>query len=418
MKRNLLSLLFILATLGLVMIFAFSNSELSNAWGALFTLDLKWLLAALAGWFAYMAFDMLSLHYFLRKQKHGIAMNSSCYVTLIGFYYSNITPGASGGQPMQVYYLSKRGVPVPIGTSAISTKFFAQQLMIVLLSTVFWLTNASFVDAHLGALRWAIYIGYAINFASIPLILLVALHRPLVQAIVTFLIRLGAKLRLSKHPEETIVRVSAGLDVYHASILRLAKHPRQIIWMLVLAGLSVMGLMSVPCFVYHAFRMSGTPWYQLVTLGFLLFVSASYTPLPGASGAQEGGFLAFFNGMFTQGTIGLALLVWRFFTYYLFLLVGAFISIAGHLRGSRFTTREKRDAVPADAVPAGTVTAEAAAGAPAADAVVETGAVTYDEAVRAMDAGILAADALLGASGGIPANDALREVADAKPSAD
>ena len=43
------------------------------------------------------------------------------------------------------------------------------------------------------------------------------------EAIVTFLIRLGAKLRLSKHPEETIVRVSAGLDVYHASILRLAK---------------------------------------------------------------------------------------------------------------------------------------------------------------------------------------------------
>ena len=69
------------------------------------------------------------------------------------------------------------------------------------------------------------------------------------------------------------------------------------------------------------------------TVSFLLFVSASYTPLPGASGAQEGGFLIFFAGAFTQGTIGLALLVWRFFSYYLFLLVGALISIVGSLRG-------------------------------------------------------------------------------------
>ena len=37
--------------------------------------------------------------------------------------------------------------------------------------------------------------------------------------------------------------------------------------------------------------------------------------------------------LFTQGTIGLALLVWRFFSYYLFLLVGALISIVGSLRG-------------------------------------------------------------------------------------
>ena len=54
----------------------------------------------------------------------------------------------------------------------------------------------------------------------------------------------------------------------------------------------------------------------------MLFISASYTPLPGASGAQEGGFLLYFNGIFTEGTIGLALLVWRFFTYYIFLLIG------------------------------------------------------------------------------------------------
>ena len=124
MKRNILSFLFIAGTLGLIVAIAFSNTELTNAWDVLFTLDLKWVLMALAGWFAYLFFDMLSMRYFLRQQQYPITLGSAFYVTLTGFYYSNITPGASGGQPMQVYYLSKHGVPVPIGTSAISIKFY------------------------------------------------------------------------------------------------------------------------------------------------------------------------------------------------------------------------------------------------------------------------------------------------------
>ena len=40
----------------------------------------------------------------------------------------------------------------------------------------------------------------------------------------------------------------------------------------------------------------------LLTLSLLLFISASYTPLPGASGAQEGGFLYYFRNIFTGGT--------------------------------------------------------------------------------------------------------------------
>ena len=91
--------------------------------------------------------------------------------------------------------------------------------------------------------------------------------------------------------------------------------------------------MEVILFVYRAFGESGTPWYQLLTISFLLFLSASYTPLPGASGAQEGGFLLYYRGLFTQGTAGLALLVWRFMTYYLFLIIGAAATILTHLRG-------------------------------------------------------------------------------------
>ena len=64
-----------------------------------------------------------------------------------------------------------------------------------------------------------------------------------------------------------------------------------------------------------------------MTISFLLYISACYTPLPGASGAQEGGFLLYYEGIIPQDRIGLALLVWRFFTYYMFLIVGVVMVI-------------------------------------------------------------------------------------------
>lgn len=338
--KNLLNVLFIAATLGMVIAIAFGNSELSNAWEVLFTLHPGWLLLAVLSWFLYILFDALGYHYFLRKQKNPISIKSALYVSLIGFYYGNITPGASGGQPMQVYALSKLRVPVGIGTSAISLRLFCNQLMVVLTASVLWLCNAGFVEAQLGGVKWAIIIGWIINFAAVPLVLLAALHRPLVQSVASFGIRVGAKLRLIKDINAAHLRVGSVLDAYHTSIMRLGRHPRQILLQLLLAGLSMLGLLSVIIFVYHAFGLSGTPWYQLLTVSHLLFLSASYTPLPGASGAQEGGFLIYYRGLFASGTLGMALLVWRFITYYSFLLLGTVVVVWHNLRASR-----KRSAV-------------------------------------------------------------------------
>lgn len=333
--RKLLNFLFIGGTIALVFVIAFGNSELENAWEALFTLDPLWLLGAAGCWFAYLFFDAVGYHYFLRKQGHPVRLSFALYISLMGFYYGNITPGASGGQPMQIYYMNKKGIPIGIGTSGISMKLVANQLMTVVMATCLWLWNAGFVNQQLGGAKWVVLVGWIINFSVVPLILLAAFHRHLVQRIAGFFIRLGARLRLVKDPEVAALHVNTMLDSYHASFLRLSRHPKQILLQLGLASLSVLGLMSVVLFVYRAFGESGTPWHHLLTISFLLFLSASYTPLPGASGAQEGGFLLYYRGLFTAGTLGLALLVWRFMTYYLFLIVGAAATVITQLRGGR-----------------------------------------------------------------------------------
>ena len=241
---------------------------------------------------------------------------------LIGMYYSGITPGSAGGQPMQINALRKEGVPVEYGTLSLTVRFVMNQFTVCMLTLVLFLIHHDFVVQQLGGAIWAARIGWLLNFMSVPLVLLAAFQRKWMQSLAVKLIRLGAKIRLVRDPERTTGRVTEMLDTYHEALNEMLHHPKEILLQLLCSTVSLLGMMGSVVFTYYALGQHGTPWIHLLTLGFLLFVSASYTPLPGASGAQEGGFLLYFQGFFRDGTIGLGLLIWRFFTYYLWLITG------------------------------------------------------------------------------------------------
>lgn len=325
--KKLLSRLFIIASIVVVIYIAFSNNELENAWEAIGHMNLLWLLGVLGCWFVYVVFDAMTYWIYLRSQNLHLSLRQAIHVSLIGFYYSNITPSAAGGQPMQVNSLHKAGIPVGYGTMAITVRFICNQTMTVFMTLLFYLFNYQFVQQKLGGVMWIARIGWLINFLAIPLVLLAAFRRDWIQSFCTWIIRLLSKIRIIRNPEHALASVTDVLDTYHIALLDLIKKPGQILIQLLNSAVSMLGLIGSIYFVYHAFGLNGTPWYHLITISFLLFVSASYTPLPGASGAQEGGFLVYFQGIFPSEIIGLALLVWRFFTYYLFLIIGVFTVI-------------------------------------------------------------------------------------------
>jgi len=322
--KKILSFLFIVLSVSAVLIIAFSNKEMGNAWEAISKLSLPWLGGLLLCWFTYVLFEAIGTWTCLRSRGCRIRLSRVLWTVLIGLYYSDITPSAAGGQPMQVNSLRKAGIPVGYGTLALTIRFVTNQFMICVITLTLYLLNREFVLAQLGGVIWAARIGWLINFASVPLVLLAAFRKKWIFSLAEKLIRLGAKIRLVRDPEALRERTAEVLATYHEALTELMRRPKEILAQVLCSGISLLGLTGSVVFTYYAFGQTGTPGLQVLTLSCLLFVSASYTPLPGASGAQEGGFLLYFRGIFRDGTIGLGLLVWRFFTYYLFLIVGVF----------------------------------------------------------------------------------------------
>lgn len=320
--KKALSILVIVLSVAAVICIAFGNQELHDAWDAVRRLDLLYILGLLGCWAVYAGGDGVGIWFCLRRQGFLLSAGAIVRITLCGFFYSNITPGASGGQPMQVAAMNKAGVPVGNGTTTVTIRLICNQFMVSVLSLAFLIANREFIYRQLEGAIWFVRVGWVINFAVVPLVLLAAFRRAWIRKLVNGLISMLAKIRILKDPETTRRSADEVLDTYHTALNSLLRSPGEIIRQCLCSTASLLALTGSIVFVYHAFGMSGTPWYHLMSLAFVLFVSASYTPLPGASGAQEGGFLFYFRGIFTGGTIGLALLTWRFFTYYLFIFVG------------------------------------------------------------------------------------------------
>lgn len=320
--KKVLSFFFIAASITVVFFMAFSNTELKDAWGAIATLDLWWVAGIFGCWVVCTVFDGMNYWCYLRREKFRISIGRTINVALIGYYYSNITPSAAGGQPMQVNSLRKAGIPVGYGTMAVTIRFFANQFIICMMSLVLFLCNRSFVYEQLGGAMWVVRIGWLINFSVVPLIALATWKRNWIQKLANWLVHLLSKVHLVRNEDAMIGKVTDVLDTYHQAMHDLLKRPGQITVQFLCSFISLLAMTGTVIFVYHAFGQQGTKWDQLLTLSCLLYVSASYTPLPGSSGAQEGGFVLYFGKIFMNGTIGMALLTWRFFTFYLFLIVG------------------------------------------------------------------------------------------------
>ena len=83
--------------------------------------------ALMPGWTAAIVGCMLlyylcdALKYRLITRAFGCAqpLGDSIDTSMIGFFYSAVTPAAAGGQPFQVLHMHRRGIPTPFGTTFI-----------------------------------------------------------------------------------------------------------------------------------------------------------------------------------------------------------------------------------------------------------------------------------------------------------
>ena len=322
------SLLYIAATIVAVLLFGLLNQEFGNVFHTISHLTPGFLTLGVLVSLVYFLFEGEIFRLLLRSQGYHIRVREGLKNALIGLYYSYITPSSTGGQPMQsAYLLLDNKIPAGSSTAVLIIKFMCFQCAFVLVSVVSFVGMYGNLQVQNPGIIPLIVLGLVINGCSI-LFFASLFHKPILHQICRFAKWLVGKigfLRKRTGLLDSIDRFERDFGSYTDDF----KGKQKSLVAGVLLSIPQFVLqMSVIYFIFRAFGYHTVSYWEIVAVQSLLQVSVSFMPMPGASGAQEIGFSSFFRNYFVNDDLYAAVMVWRFFTYYLVVIAGAILVVA------------------------------------------------------------------------------------------
>lgn len=327
--------LLIALTLLVVAGVALREGNLSDTYRILRGMQPRWGALAALLWLAFVASRGGTMRFFLGRQGVQVRLCAAFRASLLGLFYSGVTPAASGGQPMQIYQLHKEGVPVSLSASGAILKFVGFQTMLLLLAGTGLGLHYAYVRAVVGSSFFLVVTGFAVNAAVVLTVMMLLINRRAVRCVVRVGLKAGQRLRLVKDRQLAEEKINATVESYLRSLSAIRGRPLDI---LALCGLSAVQVLLYSLILWatcRAIGVEGGSVWQLVTLQLLLYQTVSFVPLPGASGAQEGVFYLFMHTIVPNSLRLGTLMAWRFFTFYITLLVGGLTVLWEGIRSLR-----------------------------------------------------------------------------------
>lgn len=248
-------------------------------------------------------------------------------VATLGKYYDLITPLKSGGKPFEIYYMKKNGHSGDVATAIPLAKYMVWQLvfMLVCLFVLIFYPHENISSQIIFIGAWISLIVILLIFSFI---LLMSINKKLGSRIVVGILKILHKLRIVKNYRLALRKVLRFVKSYQYSIKALVKNPLSFITVFLSTLCDIVANALIAYFIYIAFADKITvPWWDVFSKCIICELAISFIPLPGGAGVSELSFNALLGGIFTEGTVFWAILIWRFMTYYIHIILGGCVLI-------------------------------------------------------------------------------------------
>ena len=314
-------------------------------------LDWRYLLVVVGLFLVAFVCDSLKYTVLNRCNGYTLGFHKDMKMALIGKYYESITPTGTGGQPMQIYYLYKQGMPGTKSTSVTMVKYGIQMLAWTIFAAVVMICLAGTLGeiedvAVQTTVRVCAWIGFGIN-GFIPVFVTFVIFCPrAVSWLINLVIRLLHKIRLIKNADKLEVKIRSWMDDFAVFSQFVYKRPLVFLLLLALCMVEPVTELLIPYFLLIALcGQYVTPGIDLcltvVGLAMYATYAATFIPTPGNSGAIESVFMLAFAGI-AENVLFWYVLIWRFVLYYSFIVLGIGMNIFDVIAGFVRRRRQKK----------------------------------------------------------------------------
>ena len=243
-------------------------------------------------------------------------------------FFNGITPFSTGGQPMQVYMLNKSGLSIANSTITILQNSILFQVALVLCGILAVLFNRLYsIFGNDELLARLTILGFIFNVIAGIGLLLFTFSTSLAKKITFFIINILNKIKIIKNKNKHIEKWNKEFEEFENSGKKLRKNTKLTITVIFVNFLAFILLSLIPYFIIKATDpySSITIVHSIVGTMYVYLISA-FVPIPGGSGGIEFSFSKFFSPIvISNSVISASLILWRFITYYVPMIIGAIV---------------------------------------------------------------------------------------------
>jgi uncharacterized protein (TIRG00374 family) len=296
-----------------------------------------YLIAGIIMMFLYACCQAMCFFLIMKKLGYHAPYRHCIEYAYIGNYFGAITPGASGGQPAQVYYMNKDNIHVDISAITIFFMVFASQIVILLLGSVFAFLRFPIVTQFSNWLKYLLIAG-SIVMLSLTLFLSALMFMGKTIPYLTHLaLRLGVKLHLIKKPDTLKSKLDELILSYKERSRVMLKHPGLFVQVFLVTILQWLAYYMVTYLVYLGFGHRQYGALDLMTGQSLINIAVAAVPLPGSVGVAEKAFLKEFARFYNAQELPSAMILSRIINFYLPLFIAFTVYLIAHLRITKKT---------------------------------------------------------------------------------
>ena len=340
-KRILADALLFAAILGLTLYAVFRGRDLGDIREAIQDCDGRWLIPAFLCVLLFIGGESVILRLLLGSGGYRLGLGRCFLVSSAGFFFSAVTPSAGGGQPMQVYFLSREKVPVPVSAVMLMAVTITYKLVLVIVALGLTVFRFDFIRDHFGGMMVLYWLGFGLTAGFVAVLLTLVFHPDLARRMVNGAHGLAVRLHLMRHSEKRHRSLLDAMEKYHETAAYFRTHMGLMVLVLAITFAQRFALFTVPWLVYRGFGLTGYSWASVAGLQALIAAAADMLPLPGGMGVTEALFLTVFEPVFGALTLP-GMVLSRGVEFYCRLAVSAaFTAVAAAVLGRHRREREE-----------------------------------------------------------------------------
>lgn len=330
-KKAIFNLIFLLLCLTLTIYYVFHGQDFDDLLSYMKTAESAYWLLGIVLVVVFILCESLIIYYLLKslKQKPGIG---HCFLySFVGFFFSLVTPSATGGQPAQVLFMKKDKLPVHVSTIVLLVVTITYKLVLVIFGAVVMILRPKVEMAYLQPVIHWIYLGIALNVVCVAVMLALLLCPKLMHRMVIGCFNIIKKICNSPKVDRFESRIEKSMVGYEKASAYFKTHKNVIFYVFLITAVQRCCLFYITYITLVSFGVTNISVIEIVVLQAMISIAVDMLPLPGGMGISEHLFKIIFypicGGLLTVP----AMIVSRGISYYTQLIISGIFTGAAYL---------------------------------------------------------------------------------------